>query len=243
MSGVGFDAERELGELRAYLGDAFDEELLRGHEHALERELEEAPSEAELYRTSQVYLYDLTVFAMSATKRPYHAMLSRHVAPGARLLDWGCGIGADGLLLLEAGYDVHFADFANPSTEYLRWRLARRGFPDAPVYDLDRDTIGEDFACAYAFDVIEHVEDPFAFLRTMERHAERVLVNVLAPDPGETSLHHELPVRGLLRHAADRDLREYRLLHGRSHVVLYGRERSGALARASNRLRLLRPGR
>ena len=75
--------------------------------------------------------------------------------PGSRLLDYGCGIGSDGLMLLEAGYRVEFADFDNPSTEYLRWRLEQRGF-DAPVHDLDKD-VPDGFDAAYAFDVIEHV--------------------------------------------------------------------------------------
>lgn len=230
---------RERAELEAYLGDAFDERLLHGHARAMEDELARAGSEAALYRTSQMYLYDLTAFAMTDTKRPYRELLARRIEPGAGILDYGCGIGSDGLLLLEAGYDVHFADFANPSVAYLRWRLARRGLDDARVHDLD-DVLPDGFACAYAFDVLEHADDPFALLTTMERCAHRVLVNVLAPEAGETALHHALPVRRLLGHAADRDLLAYERHHGRSHVVLYGRDRAGALARARNRLRLLR---
>jgi len=237
---VGFDADRELEELRDYLGDGFDEALLFGHQQALEAELVAARSEEELYRASQMYLYDLTVFAMGPTKRPYRALLARRMAAGARLLDWGCGIGSDGLLLLEAGFDVHFADYANPSTDYLRWRLERRGFPAAPVYDLDAGGIPEDFACAYAFDVLEHATDPFALLGAMEAHAERVLVNVLEPKPGETALHHDLPVGALLRHTAARGLEVHAVLHGRSHLVLYERTPVGRTRRARNRLCLLR---
>ena len=92
---------------------------------------------------------------MTGTKLPYLRELARHVPPGSRLLDYGCGIGSDGLLLLEAGYRVEFADFDNPSTEFLRWRLERRGL-DAPVHDLDKE-VPDGFDAAYAFDVIEHV--------------------------------------------------------------------------------------
>lgn len=213
--------DRDLAELRAYLGDAFDESKLHGHEQALMDELEDAPSEDDLYRTSNAYLYDLTVFSMSGTKLPYLEMLTHELPPGAKLLDYGCGIGADGLRLLEAGYDVAFADFDNPSTAYLRWRLEQRGL-SAPVYDLDRGDLPSGFDLAYAFDVIEHVPDPFAFLGAMESHADRVLVNFLEPEPGETTLHHELPVGDLVRHAARHRLKRYEVLHGRSHVVLYG---------------------
>jgi len=214
------DPDRELAELREYLREDFDEDLLRGHTEAVASELRAVGDEATLYRTSTAYLYDLAVFATWPTKRPYREVLTRAVAPPARLLDLGCGIGSDGLALLEAGYEVHFADFDNPSTRYLRWRLERRGLR-APVYDLDAGALPTGFDLAYAFDVIEHVPDPFAFLATMERSARRVLVNLLEPVPGDLDVHHDLPIRALLRHVARRRLRHHRRYHGRSHLVLY----------------------
>jgi SAM-dependent methyltransferase len=233
------DPACELDELRAYLGDAFDEALLRGHEQALEHELERVGDEGLLYRTSRMYLYDLTVFAMSQTKAPYLALLACRIPPPARVLDLGCGIGSDGPALLEAGYDVTFADFANPSTDYLRWRLAYRGLA-APLHDLDAGTLGGGFDLAYAFDVIEHVRDPHAFLDDLEARSRNVLVNFLEPVPGETALHHRLPVGDLLRRCASRRLRAHRRLHGRSHLVLYDtRPAAGPLGRARSRARLL----
>ena len=156
---------------------------------------------------------------MTGTKLPYLDELVRHVPPGARLLDYGCGIGSDGLMLLEAGYRVEFADFDNPSVAFLRWRLERRGF-DAPVHDLD-EHVPSGFDAAFAFDVIEHVPDPFAFLGEMEQRAGLVEVNLLAPVPFDQDLHHELPIPELLKHAARRRLVSYRLLYCRSHLVVY----------------------
>src|SRR4051812_39588467 len=135
MARIAINPERELAELKEYLGDSYDHSRLQRYEEAVDEELARVGDEQALYRTSQMYLYNLTAFAMSRTKEPYLADLTDLIAPGARILDYGCGIGSDGLLLLEAGYQVGFADFANPSTEYLRWRLERRGL-EAPVYDL-----------------------------------------------------------------------------------------------------------
>jgi SAM-dependent methyltransferase len=214
------DPERELDELKEYLGDAYDHGRIERWQDAVNDELAEIGDEQRLYRESQAYLYNLTAFAMSGTKSPYLATIARHMPPGSRLLDYGCGIGSDGLRLTEAGYDVTFADFDNPSVEYLRWRLRRRGH-DAAVLDLDRDE-PSGFDLAYAFDVIEHVDDPLDFLARMERAAGRVLVNLLEDDPDEDEPHHRpLPIGRLLRHAMTRGLVSYGVHHGRSHLILY----------------------
>jgi SAM-dependent methyltransferase len=220
MARIAIDPDRELAELKEYLGDSYDHTRLQRYEEAVDEELAQVGDEPTLYRTSQMYLYNLTAFAMSRTKEPYLADLTDLVPADSRVLDYGCGIGSDGLLLLEAGYEVGFADFANPSTDYLRWRLERRGL-DAPIYDLDSAPPEPGWDAAYSFDVIEHVEDPFTFLETLERLSSLVAVNFLEPLPDEPDVHHQLPIPALLGHAADRHLRRYRIYHGRSHLVLY----------------------
>ena len=238
---LAFDPDREHAELREYLGDAFELAHLQRYQDVLDAEVAAVRDEGALYRTSQAYLYNLTAFAMTRTKLPYLDELTRRVPPGARVLDYGCGIGSDGLLLLDAGYRVEFADFDNPSVAYLRWRLERRGL-DAPIHDLDREVPGG-FDAAYAFDVIEHARDAFGFLREMERRAALVEVNLLEFDPHEQELHHELPIAEVLRYVAARRLERYRILHGTSHLVLYRPEPPGALERLRNRARVaLRSG-
>ena len=228
-------ADQSLDELRIHLGPAFDEQALWQHHDLVEREEAAATDDLSFYRTSRAYLYDLTAFAMWDTKVPYREALRRSVPPGSRLLDYGCGIGSDGLWFLDDGYEVSFADFDNPSVEYLRWRLERRGL-SAPVYDIEGE-LPTGFDAVYAFDVIEHVDDPWAFLGRLEDLADIVAVNFLEPDEADTHLHKPLPVDQLLDHAANMDLRFYRRYHARSHLVIYGTTRGGLRAQLRSRAR------
>ena len=237
-----FDPEREERELREYLGAAYDHDRLRRHRDQVAEEFEELGDETLFYRTSRGYLYDLTAFAMSGTKVPYVREIVSQVASPARLLDYGCGIGSDGLTLLEAGYAVEFADFDNPSAEYLRWRLDRRGL-SSRVHDLDAGIPGG-YDLVFSFDVIEHVPDPVAMLDELERTARLVAVNLLegATDGDEPEMHHELPVGVLLARIARRRLVSYGLHHGRSHFVIYSPQHVGAGVRALNRARMAATG-
>lgn len=217
-----WDRAGDVVELRAYLGPDFEARRLAHPGSAVAEEFAGHDDEASFYRSSCAYLYDLTIFGMSGTKELYHAELRRHVPPGGRLLDFGCGIGADGLRLLEAGYEVVFADFDNPSTRYLRWRLDRRGWP-APVLDIEADPLPGPVDLAYAFDVLEHVPDPFVVLARLEAVADLVMVNLLEEDPDdhEHALHHELPIDAILARARGRGLVRHTVHHGRSHLVVY----------------------
>jgi 2-polyprenyl-3-methyl-5-hydroxy-6-metoxy-1,4-benzoquinol methylase len=234
---------REEAELRDYLGASYDRSRLVRWQEQLEQEAVAVGDEAALYRTSQAYLYNLTAFAMTQTKAPYLDAVRSAAAPGARVLDVGCGIGSDGLVLLEEGYRVEFADFENPSVAYLRWRLERRGL-SAPIHDLDAGPLPSGFDLAYAFDVLEHAGDWRALLASMERAARVVCVNALETSPDETVLHRALPVRDVVAHAARRRLLAYSRWHeGRSHLLLYEARPASGLGRVVSAWRAARGAR
>jgi GT2 family glycosyltransferase/SAM-dependent methyltransferase len=222
-----WEAQDDLSDLRAYLGGSFDIGLLHDHRRKLEEEEHSAPSESAFYRTSRIYLYDLTAFAMMGVKRRYLTALRSVIPPGSKVLDYGCGIGSDGIRLAAQGYRVTFADFDNPSTGYLRWRLERRKI-DAKVYDVER-FVPSGFDTAYAFDVIEHTDDPYGFLSELESRADVVAVNFLEHDESDTHLHRPLPIPDLLDRSTRMGLLHYRRYHTNSHFVIYrtsGRRRA-----------------
>jgi 2-polyprenyl-3-methyl-5-hydroxy-6-metoxy-1,4-benzoquinol methylase len=158
---------------------------------------------------------------MTGTKLPYLREILRELRPPARVLDVGCGIGSDGLMLLEAGYEVEFADVDNPSTRYLRRRLEQRGL-QAPVHDLDTGHLPRGLDLAYAFDVLEHVPEPLVLLAEMEASARLVCVNVLDTSGDDSLLHRALPVDAIVARAKERGLRADRTFHaGRARLLLY----------------------
>lgn len=216
-----WEGEQDLEELRQYLGDSFDEEMLAHHKEAIALERQTSNDESTFYRTSQVYLYELTMFGRWQVKTPYLMDVMRLQPAPARVLDYGSGIGTDGLRMQHLGYDVAFADFDNPCSRYLRWRLARRGI-EAPVYDVEQEVPGG-HDVVLCFDVIEHVEDPWGFLARLESLGSLVVVNLLEPEPEDdpNDLHRPLPIKAIVDHAASRGLVRYRLYHGRSHLLAY----------------------
>lgn len=191
----------EWQELAAYLGERFNPRWTVQPERLLAEEFRSRNcSEEEFYRSTEGYLYDLTAFAESGTKEPYRALIRYLLPPGATLLDYGCGIGSDGLRFLAEGYRVAFADFNNPSTRYLRWRLKRRGI-DSPLYDVEQLPAGLRFDLVYSFDVLEHVKEPLELMRRLEGLGRFVAVNLISEDPAAPyPLHFAHDWRPLLDH-------------------------------------------
>lgn len=175
-------------ELQEHLGLEFDPSVFVNVAEKVEAEFEKFADPVDFYRNSQTYLYDLTSWDLSGAKAPGLRLIRALTFPDDPVLDYGCGVGADGIRLIEHGYErVSFADFDNPSTRYLRWRLGRRGLAGAPagrVYDIEKDPPPEKVHhLVYAFDVIEHVPDARSFLRTLERLADIVVVGFLLDPP------------------------------------------------------------
>ena len=89
-------------------------------------------------------------------------LVQHYLAPGARAIDLGSGQGAFALRLADAGYDVVGIDMTAESSRAHQVRLLACDLDD----DFTRELTGERrFDVAIAIETIEHLENPWAFVR------------------------------------------------------------------------------
>ena len=210
---------KDLLELKGYLGDAYDDLRVTNHRVAPQAPHGDDTPCRSGDADADTALYDLTAAAIGSASGPYRSALRRIVPPPARLLDYGCGVGSDGLRFLAEGYEVAFADYENPSTRYLRWRLEGRHV-NSPVFDIEGEVPGG-FDAVFAFDLMNQVQEPFALLATLEQSARVVAVNLLEEpfDPRRADM--QLPIADLIAHARWQGLLYYHRFYGRSHLLIY----------------------
>ncbi len=195
-------------ELRAFLGDKYtakSDSRLIGEWQSSTRK---TPQEVEqFYRSTDAYLYDLTEWHAS-NRFPYAEVIGDFASryDFKRLLDFGCGIGTDGLKLLQRGFDVTFYDFRNPSTEYLKWRLAKRGSKGAILYAGEDELPVTDLT--FAIDVIEHLVDPVDTLKELASRTKALVPHFpITTQQYKYPMHFHLKKRELRRVIRDRGFR------------------------------------
>lgn len=181
-------------ELRAYLGNRY---TAKSDSHLVEewvsRPRDSCAEIEDFYRMTDAYLYDLTKW--HATNRFPYAEAVRHFAERHGLkhvLEFGCGIGSDGLKLLDWGFNVTFYDFRNPSTEYLQWRLKKRGITGDIIRYAGEDELPQN-DLTMAIDVIEHVVDAPATLTALAARTNAFVVHFpLTTQKSKYPMHFDL---------------------------------------------------
>lgn len=152
------------------------------------------------YRETDAYLFDLTEWH-AGRRYPYAEVIGDFAAKHGcrRLLDFGCGIGGDGLRLMERGFEVTFYDFRNASTEYLAWRLEQRGWKSRILYAGEDEPPANDLT--FAVDVIEHLVDAPKTIGDLASRARAMVYHVpITTQKHKYPMHFEVD-RGALRRA------------------------------------------
>jgi len=115
------------------------------------------------YRHNQAYAEFLENWDESFYAK--YADFLKPPSPGARVLDVGCGVGQVVKRLQEAGCEAHGVDVSEPNIA-----KARRFSAHCQVYDGKKlPSADAFFEAAGALNVLEHVEEPEAFITELAR--------------------------------------------------------------------------
>jgi SAM-dependent methyltransferase len=120
-------------------------------------------SHQETYRQNEAYAEFLEGWDAGFYRKYADAL--RPAQPGARVLDVGCGVGQVLARLIDAGFAAHGVDVSEPNLT-----RARKTTAHCQLYDGRRLPYPEaHFASAGALNVLEHVEEPEAFITELVR--------------------------------------------------------------------------
>lgn len=118
------------------------------------------------YRTNEAYAEFLA--GWDAGFYAKYADTLAQARQGARLLDVGCGVGQVVRRLTEAGFEAHGVDVSMPNIEKARQFSGR-----CQLYDGRRLPFPDGhFAAVGALNVLEHVDEPEAFIAELVRAVE-----------------------------------------------------------------------
>lgn len=159
--------------------------------NAADPQTEEATTD--FFRGSNSYLYNLVIWEASGNRPDYVAqarpLLARHRT--RIILDYGCGIGSDALVLRAHGYAVTGCDYDSPSTRFMRWRSNDAIPLIEPAY-LDRAPTADTL---WIIDTLDHLADIDASLETVLSSVHLVITENLTDDRahGRQRFHHRRP--------------------------------------------------
>jgi len=117
------------------------------------------------YKTTPYYIYNSFIFHKSGDRiskiDSLMKIIKKHKVQS--VLDYGCGIGLDGLEMISLGLDVHFVDYDSPSIKFLKYKLKKDGAKKLinQVYDVEeifKNPPKVDLI--WSIDVLEHMLDP-----------------------------------------------------------------------------------
>lgn len=179
------ESSAEFSELRLYLGEDFvygldSSWLLVDEWNGAERT--SAHAIETFYQETQWYLYNQVIFSGSGQRSNYVDVgLAAIKELGiTSILDFGCGVGSDGVRFAEEGLEVGFYDLNSACLGFLSWRLEERGLK-ARVFDpSDRPT---GYEALWLMDVVEHLFEPGP---TLARYLESAKVLFIDTDSDST---------------------------------------------------------
>lgn len=151
-----------------------------------------SPEEIEkFYQDENFYIFDLAAWHMSGRKQFDELATRNLVNKGCEtVLDYGCGIGANGILAAQQGMHVTFADYDCPAFRFCKYRVEKLGLSNVSFKTIGVDAIDGQFDGVMCFDVLEHLptdEKIKAAIQFLKAKATKTLM--VSYNFGKTTAH------------------------------------------------------
>lgn len=184
--------EERAKEISEYLGESYEDALSKVETGELvakkswrDHDPKTEDERREWYRTTKAYLYDLSKSheLNPEIRRVYNQVLDICSSRGGEILDFGAGIGTLIILLAEGGLNVTYLDIKGVTSDFAKWRINRRGLKVNFIESNDEPTcLEEKYDVIICIDVLEHLENPVAYLKEFHEHLRKDGLLILKVD-------------------------------------------------------------
>lgn len=121
------------------------------------------------YKEAENYIFDLAWWHRSPERQMLTIVAMRVCRKNGsqKVLDFGCGIGQDGITFAENGFDVTLADLSSRAFDFAKWRAERRKLP---IKFVNSGELKDKYDAILCFDVLEHIWEPRETIEYLYNH-------------------------------------------------------------------------
>lgn len=122
------------------------------------------------YRNAENYIFDLANWHRGRIQHVQNVVEFGQQKKLKRILDYGSGIGEEGIALAEAGFEASLTDVPGKTFAFAKWRVRQRGLNIQFIDVMDDAPLKEMCDCVLCFEVLEHLWEPPVVVEHIYNH-------------------------------------------------------------------------